>query len=420
MGMRVVELDINWINSPFWRREFTIKNDKEIQLLKEYCSTIVVDLKASSKTSLAHLLKKSKTDATLTPDNEDNAHAVSRGDIVDKPLKKQKIDKKPLSAIERKIGFLAAPELLNRKEIQQIESHIALCVKEIKEVFTRISNGDTVSCVALSNAVERLTHDALNNAGSLLFLSQMKEKEQSLAEKSVNVSILTIAFAQYLQLDSRHIHVLGLGALLHDVGMLKVPDYLLTHPGPLNKAQKQAIEYHVTEGLSFVGLHDELSGVRELRDIIGNHHERYDGSGYPKGLKGDKIPYLSRILGITTTYEAMTRERFYSEASSPTQALARMYNWRSKLFDAELVQHFIKALGVYPPGSMVELEDNKVAVVTAINPENRTRPVIRILNKNNKNMAENSEDLDLMMPELAHIRITRTLEESDLAQLNAG
>ena len=90
MGMRVVELDINWINSPFWRREFTIKNDKEIQLLKEYCSTIVVDLKASSKTSLAHLLKKSKTDATLTPDNEDNAHAVSRGDIVDKPLKKQK------------------------------------------------------------------------------------------------------------------------------------------------------------------------------------------------------------------------------------------------------------------------------------------------------------------------------------------
>lgn len=405
IGMRVVELDISWMKSPFWRREFTVKTEHELQQLRDFCKVVEIDIMKSSAASLAHLRRRRpRPEASPPPEIIQPEEPSGEKEI---PLEERK-------------GLLGAPELLSRKEIQQIEKHIAVCVNEIKDVFTRISNDDTVNCAKLNDAVKRLTDDALNDAGSLLLLSRLKEKEQSLAEKSVNVCILTIAFAQYLQLDKHSMHVLGLGALLHDVGMLKVPDYLLNHPGPLNKAQKQAIEYHVIEGMSFVGLHDELSGIRELRDIIGSHHERYDGTGYPKGLKGDKIPYLARILGITSTYEAMTRERFYSNASSPTQALSRMYSWRSKLFDAELVQHFIKALGVYPPGCMVELHDNQIAVVTAINPENRTRPVIRILTGHPDESSSYADELNLMQPDMSHIKISRTLEASDLEVFTAA
>lgn len=403
IGMHIVELDIDWIKSPFWRREFIVKTEQEMQLLREFCKTVYIDIMESTPSSLAHLRKKRAPEPASDKSVRQSSQSISSEREI--PL-------------EKRSGLIAVPELLSRKELKKIESHIAVCVNEVKEVFTRISNGDTVSCEKLNNAVKRLTDDALNDAGSLLLLSRLKEKELSLAEKSVNVCILTIAFAQYLQLDKHSTHVLGLGALLHDVGMLKVPDYLLNHQGPLNKAQRQAIEYHVIEGMSFVGLHHELSGIRELRDIIGSHHERYDGSGYPKGLKGDKIPYLAQILGITSTYEAMTRERFYSGASSPTQALSRMYGWRAKLFDAQLVQQFIKALGVYPPGCMVELADSQVAVVTAINPENRTRPVIRILTGSPSSESSYADEMNLMMPELAHVKISRTLEDSDLARLN--
>lgn len=405
IGMRVVQLDVSWLQSPFWRREFTINTQKELDQLQACCKTVVIDVMASTPASLAHFRRR--------PTAQASAETVAEPDFEPSPELQEE------TPVEQRKGLLAAPELLSRKELQKIEGNIAVCVQEIKDIFTRINDGNVVSCKKLNDAVKRLADDALNDAASLLLLSRLKEKEQSLAEKSVNVCILTIAFAQYLQLDKRKIHVLGLGALLHDVGMLKVPDYLLNYQGPMNKAQKQAIEYHVTDGLSFVGLHDELSSIRELRDIIGNHHERYDGSGYPKGLKGDKIPYLARILGITSTYEAMTRERFYSSASSPTQALAKMYSWRAKLFDAALVSQFIKALGVYPPGSMVALENEQVALVTAINPENRTRPIIRLLTGNLAIDESYGEELNLMLPELAHLKIARTLDESDFSRLNA-
>jgi len=403
IGMRVVELDINWLESPFWRRGFTVKSEEELIKLKRACKQVVIDIEASTRHSLSHFRQK--------PVEPAKARKLAEPETKTKDAEN--------NALENRKGLIAAPELLNRKELQIIEGNIAVCVGEVKDLFTRVNDSNRVSFKKLTEAVHKLMDDALNDAASLLLLSRLKEKEQSLAEKSVNVCILTIAFAQYLELDSHTIYLLGMAALLHDIGMLKVPNYLLSYEGKLNKAQRQAIEYHVIEGMSFVGLHNELSTLPELKEIIGNHHERYDGSGYPRGLKGDKIPYLAQILGITSTYEAMTRERFYSDASNPTQALSRIYSWRAKLFDASLVNRFIKALGVYPPGCMVELMDGQIAIVTMINPENRTRLVVRALNSNLPGSEDVQAEIDLMRPQNAQISIKRTLDDTNLQELGA-
>ena len=406
IGMRVVELDISWLESPFWRRGFTVKTEEELVKLKRACKQVVIDVEASTRQSLTHFRKDPVEPAPSRkkkpePESSDTTKTADAPDI---PFESRK-------------GLIAAPELLNRKELQIIEGNIAICVRETKDLFTRVGDGNRVSFKKLNEAVHKLMDDALNDAASLLLLSRLKEKEQSLAEKSVNVCILTIAFAQYLELDTHTIYVLGMAALLHDVGMLKVPNYLLTYEGKLNKAQRQAIEYHVIEGMSFVGLHNELSDIKELRDIIGNHHERYDGSGYPRGIKGDKIPYLAQILGITSTYEAMTRERFYSNAANPTQALSRIYSWRSRLFDGRLVNRFIKALGVYPPGCMVKLVDGRMAIVTMINPQNRTRPVVRLLNP--ADSSGQSSEIDLMADENSALKIEKSLDDNDLEVLDS-
>ncbi|WP_417594715.1 HD-GYP domain-containing protein [Oceanospirillum sp.] len=406
IGMRIVELDVNWLESPFWRRAFTVKTEEELIKLNRACKQVVIDVEASARHSLTHFRS--------TP--VEPAKARKKADQTDKQTS-GKAQQNEKDALKNRKGLIAAPELLNRKELQIIESNIAVCVREVKDLFTRVNDRNRVSFKKLTDAVHCLMDDALNDAASLLLLSRLKEKEQSLAEKSVNVCILTIAFAQYLDLDQHTIYLLGMAALLHDIGMLKVPSYLLSYEGKLNRAQRQAIEYHVIEGMSFVGLHNELSTLPQLKEIIGNHHERYDGSGYPRGIKGENIPYLAQVLGITSTYEAMTRERFYSDAANPTQALSRIYSWRAKLFDSRLVTRFIKALGVYPPGCMVELMNGRMAVVTMINPENRTRPVIRVLKSSDQLSADGSIELDLMAPEYAHISITRTLDETNLQDL---
>lgn len=396
IGMKVVELDISWLKSPFWRNAFIIRTDKELKLLHQSCKTIVIDLNESDISATNHLRKRYAD----TPSAE-----VKPGFINNK--------KKSESVQENQPGLVKDDDVPVRKKLKSIENHLSVAVEDITDVFSDISGGRSADTDKIKASVETLTKDVLKDTGSILLLSRLKDKEQTLAEKSVNVCILTVMFARYLKMDARSIRILGLGALLHDIGMLKVPENLINHPGDLNKSQRAIIEQHVVDGVSFVGLNETFSGIPELREMIGGHHERYDGSGYPQGLKGDRIPLFARILGITTTYEAMTRERFYSATYSPTKALARLYSWRSRLFDARLVEQFIQALGVYPPGCVVELEGGQVAVVTAINPENRTRPVIRILLSQEQKALTDQPELDLMMPQLAHLKILRTIDSSE-------
>lgn len=393
--MKVVQLDINWIKSPFWRHAFTIKSEKDIRLLKQFCKFVVIDLNESDLAATNHLRRK-------VSEQEESSEGLEKA-RVQKKQRKEEITPKAVEAADTPAW----------QRLKKAEDDLVQAVEEISDVFSDIKVGRAVDSPKLKRSVETMAQDVLSDSSSLLLLTRLKEKEQSLAEKSVNVCVLTLTFAKHLGIRKDQLYELGLGALLHDIGMLKVPDNLLIHPGPLNPSQRAIIEQHVLDGVSFVGLNEELSKMESLRDMIACHHERYDGSGYPRGLKGKSIPLFARILGITTTYEAMTRERFYSSTSSPTQALAKLYRWRYKLFDGRLVEKFIQALGVYPPGCLVELSTGQVAVVTAINPDVRTRPVIRVLLAKDQTALTDQPELDLMMPELNHISILRTLDTRD-------
>ena len=396
IGMKVIELDINWMNSPFWRHAFKIKSDKEIRQIKQFCKFVVIDLNESDLAATNHLRQK-------VSDQQETLEAQKTAQVVKKKQKE-----------EQKAEPVEAADTAAWQRLKKAEGDLEQTVEQMSDVFSDIKVGRAVDSPKLKRSVETMAQDVLSDSSSLLLLTRLKEKEQSLAEKSVNVCVLTLTFAKHLGIRKDQLYELGLGALLHDIGMLKVPDNLLNHPGPLNPSQRAIIEQHVLDGVSFVGLNEELSSMEGLRDMIACHHERYDGSGYPRGLKGKSIPLFARILGITTTYEAMTRERFYSETSSPTQALAKLYRWRYKLFDGRLVEKFIQALGVYPPGCLVELNTGQVAVVTAINPDVRTRPVIRVLLSKDQAALTDQPELDLLMPELSHISILRTLDTRDL------
>ncbi len=422
VGMRVIELDISWLKSPFWRRAFTIKNEKDIQQIKQYCKYIVIDLNESDLAATNHLRqqysdtakesvelrvqRKLPGDSSYSAKGRDDSEQSADAGASEQLSKQASLDggRVPVEAADTPA----------RQRLKKAEKDFDQTVHHMTDIFSDIRVGRAVDSPKLRQSVTTLAQDVMGDSSSLLLLTRLKEKEQTLAEKSVNVCILTLTFAKHLGIRKDQLHELGLGALLHDIGMLRVPDNILAQQGPLNPSQRAIVEQHVMDGVSFVAMNDELSPMEGLKNMIACHHERYDGSGYPVGIKGKAIPLFARILGITTTYEAMTRERFYSPTSSPTQALAKLYRWRYTLFDGRLVEKFIQALGVYPPGCLVELDSGQVAVVTAINPDQRTRPVIRVLLAQDQTALTDQPELDLMMPELAHIHILRTLDTRDL------
>ncbi|OPX54086.1 HD-GYP domain-containing protein [Oceanospirillum multiglobuliferum] len=384
VGMRVVELDISWLKSPFWRHAFTIQTQNEITLLRQHCQH--VEISVSTK------IKGAKSAKQLPSSTQGN----STQKAVDVP---QQGMSKPNASI------------VTHQKIAQAQQHLQQVAGKITDVFDDARTGHALDAPKLQHSVELLTQDVLTDTNSLLLLSQLQNKDQSLSEKSINVCILTLTFAKHLGIKKDQLHQLGLGALLHDIGMLRVPASLLNHKGTLNASQKAIIQQHVIDGVSMVAHHDNLA---DIKDMIAYHHERYDGSGYPYGLKGRAIPLFARILGITTTYEAMTRERFFSSKTTPTHALSKLYAWRHQLFDGRLVEKFIQALGVYPPGCIVQLNTGQIAIVTEINPEKRTRPVVRLLMSEDKVLLKEQPEINLIMSEYEWIKVQKILDTQEL------
>jgi HD-GYP domain-containing protein (c-di-GMP phosphodiesterase class II) len=182
--------------------------------------------------------------------------------------------------------------------------------------------------------------------------------------------------------------------LLLDIGKMKVPEEILNKEATLTEAEFLEIKKHVDYGVEILrctpGIDDNVI------HIALTHHERYDGSGYPNGLPGDQIPVYGRIAAIIDCYDAMTSKRSYSEAVSPHNALQKIYNWRNKFFQDELVEQFLQCLGVYPTGSLVEMNTGEVGIVLSQNRTKRLKPRIMLLLDADKTTYKNFKIIDLV------------------------
>jgi HD-GYP domain-containing protein (c-di-GMP phosphodiesterase class II) len=177
------------------------------------------------------------------------------------------------------------------------------------------------------------------------------------------------------------------GALLFDIGKLKLPPELLAKSGRLSTAEFDLMRAHVRFGEEMLRASGIASGT--VLDMLMYHHERFSGNGYPYGLAGDAIPVYARIAAIVDCYDAITSARSYRAPMSPSFAVKKIYAWRDVDFQAELVEEFIQAIGIYPAGTLVELSSGEVAVVLAEYRTRRLRPkVLVILDRDKKPLAE--------------------------------
>ena len=215
------------------------------------------------------------------------------------------------------------------------------------------------------------------NSAALVTLSKLRASSDHLFSHSVNVAVLAMYFGRFLGLHPITLKRLGQAGLLHDIGMSEVPEGVVKNRGKLSPDDLALVRRHPVTGHDF--LEQQADVYPEVLEGALEHHERFNGNGYPFGLAGDKISVVGRILALADCYDALTSDRPHRKALAPHKALSVIYGMRGQDFDPSFVERFIQGVGVYPLGSAVELNTGQSGVVIQANPENPLRPVVSLL-----------------------------------------
>ncbi|MCG6969751.1 MAG: HD-GYP domain-containing protein [Gammaproteobacteria bacterium] len=346
LGMYVSQLDRPWVETPFLFQGFYINSPREIEQLGQYCEYVYIDEEQSR--------------TTVSP-------------------------KRVLAAPATK---LAKPESVQRlntpRDLGDFRQQLNTAIKvheNTKLFITRVMHdirlGKNVDIKQAKQLVSELAENVVKNPTALLWLTQLKNKDEYTSLHSLNVCVLSLFFGRSLNLPEEQLHTLGLGALLHDVGKLKVPTEVLNKPGRLSTEEFGVMKQHTVFGYELMKNRGELSN--NALDIIIQHHERLDGSGYPYNLGHGQISHFSKLVSIVDVYDAITSKRVYHEETTPFNALNDIYKHREKEFDANLVEQFIKCLGIYPIGSLVELNTGQVGVVVFFSEKSHLSPTIMLI-----------------------------------------
>ncbi|HLE93685.1 MAG TPA: HD-GYP domain-containing protein, partial [Sulfuricaulis sp.] len=241
-------------------------------------------------------------------------------------------------------------------------------------------------------------------------LTYMRKISDYTALHSIRSCILGIAIGRHLVYTKEELIDLGVGLMLHDLGMMRIPKHILDKPAGLEEKEFEEMKRHV--GWSVV-LVNKNGGLPPLAmQVVQQHHERRDGAGYPARLEGDKISQAGFIGSIVDVYDAVTSDRSYSGGISAEDTLKRMYEWREKDFHPQLVEEFIRCMGIFPIGSLVELSTGSIGVVISINRARRLKPKVALVLTADKTPYSHKITVDLMDQIDAHgqeVKIARVL-----------
>ncbi|MBI5747981.1 MAG: HD-GYP domain-containing protein [Nitrospinae bacterium] len=237
--------------------------------------------------------------------------------------------------------------------------------------------GKSISSGDAKKAVNNMADSIMRNRDALLCLSQIKSKDEYTSFHSINVCILCLAFGRHMGYSEIELKTLGIGALLHDIGKTKVPDEILNKAGKLTPEEFEIMKKHTIYSAEILS---KTHGIpQKALEIPLQHHERYNGTGYPRGLKGDEIGVSGMLSSIADVYDAITSTRVYHTGVLPHDALKRMYEWKGKDFHNGLLEQFIKCVGIYPPGTIIKLQTGEVGVVVSVNRANVLKPRIAVV-----------------------------------------
>ena len=366
LGMYVSRLDRPWLETAFLMQGLKLTSHDEIATLQRICNHVWVDVMLGTAPNPRFL-------AFAEPATVRQSRAAAEIDAL------------------RQTQW--TPQVEMQEELAQAEAAHASLEAAIDEVMTDLHEGKRLDLDKLKDGVGTMIDSILRNPTAFVWLKEMKRRDNYAYQHAMGCAIWSASFGRHLGLERAELHLLALGGLLCDVGKTRLPLELLNKRERLTVEEVELVRQHVQHGLEIV---DGTPGLSpKIREIVATHHERHDGSGYPWGLQGGDIPIFGRIMGIVDSYDAMTCMRPYADSRSPHQAVNELYQQRDRLFQPELVEQFIQNCGIYPTGSLVELSNGQVAVVTDVHSLKRLRPRVMLLLDADKTPLQQFRVLDL-------------------------
>jgi putative nucleotidyltransferase with HDIG domain len=250
--------------------------------------------------------------------------------------------------------------------------------RELQGKFIRqLKAGEPIDITPLAAVAEEMVDTMFTHGDAMLCLARIRAKDAYLMEHSMNVAILLANFGRYLGLERSVLKELTLGGLLHDVGKIMTPDEVLNKPGKLTDEEFTIMRQHVVHSYDILSQTPGITAT--MLEVAANHHERLDGTGYPSHLKGDQLSLHTRMSGIVDVYDAVTADRVYKQGMQPTQAFRILLKGADHHFDRGLVTKFIKCMGVYPVGTLVQLSNQRLAIVMQRNEQQPLKPVVKVI-----------------------------------------
>lgn len=373
LGMYLCDTNRKWIDLPFFRHKFLVKTQDELNTLLEYCEYFFID--TTKGLDVADLAESD------TPD---------------------------VSA-EIRLGEAFDTSSINNP---YLETYLE-CIDALDHFFAQAKQQLPLDSGVASAITQKIMLGVMQSSENMIGLCQTATQSDELAKKSVNVCILACALGWHLGFSTAEVFTLGLGALLHDIGILRIPHDILNKIEPLTEDERTTVQKHVEYGLTI--LISAQDTPKQILKMVYHHHERFDGKGYPKGLKGDENSLPAQIVGLTSVYEALTRDRADRKSLTPESALQFIYQSGDTLFDPTLVERFVELLGIYPNGCIVELSGGELALISRVNPTAPLRPQILVLTDPQKNLVDDRLLLDLSHSEHSHRTIVGTLSSDEPA-----
>jgi len=375
-GLYISRLDRDWIDSPFLFQGFEVESDEELQQLKDLCKRVHVEVTDDEADELQERMKL-KPAAQKAPPGPSSLDEIAQN-------------------INARLHLVPAKDPVPLKtELLSAKGAYGQARETVAKIFDRLKRGGGLDVQLMEGAVDSMVDSIFRNREAMGWLARMKVKDDYLYSHSLAASVWALAFGRHLGLDKTTLRSIGMGAMLLDIGKTKLPTKLLQKPRTPDASEWQQLLRHVEMGMEI--LEEDPRADACMKTMVRTHHERTDGSGYPNKLSGDSIPLAGRIAAIVDCYDAMTSERCYAKGKSTYDAVRELKKLGKTWFQPELIELFIQAVGVFPTGTLVELNSGEVGIVIAQNRFRRLRPEVMLILDAEKQVREQFPAIDLQL-----------------------
>lgn len=374
-----VDLELSWNKHPFLFSRFKIKNQQEIQIIQGLDLELVTVIPAKSDTKIPEISSTSSVNA--------------------QPITEETLWQEKEARVDKAAEY--------RRKRSQLAKRYKETVKKVKRLTQDLNVSPANAMRDAAEVADEMAKAFEAEGDVLINLINLSADDYSFYNHSLNTTVLAMVIGRSLQLKGADLRNLGIGAMLHDVGKAVLPSTVVMKRGVLTPAEKKLLQTHAASGLKLAANVQELSN--DAKAIIVQHHEFIDGSGYPRGIKGDAINDKAKIVAITNIYDNLCNPPNPAQSLPPKAVMAILYAKYKDKLDTELVQRFITNMGVYPPGTVVKLSDNSIGLVTAINAKALLKPQVLLYSED----IPRREALSIDLAEQDEITITDVLKPED-------